>query len=210
MNDQSTTDATRDRIVEAARELFFENGYTATGIAAILKRANARSGSLYHFFPTKEDLLIAVLDKYQRMLESHVIGPAFERTSDPIERVFAVLDGYRRMLEATEFRLGCPIGNLALEVTNALPNARQLVVANFAGWLSAIEQCIQEAAGRLPQDAVPSELAAHVLATMEGAVMLARTYHSFDAFDSAVHSLREYFERLLADGREWNAHIPRD
>ena len=64
MNDQSSDfrPITRERIVEAARQLFFRQGYTATGISQILKAAEAKSGSLYHFFPSKEDLLAAVLE----------------------------------------------------------------------------------------------------------------------------------------------------
>ena len=105
-----------------------------TGIAQILKASGARSGSLYHFFPSKEDLLLAVLEKYKEMLQPRVIEPALERASDPIDRVFLVLDGYRRLLEQTGFELGCPIGNLALEVGNSYPHARTLIVENFEAW----------------------------------------------------------------------------
>ena len=105
---------TRDRLIEAARELFWEQGYSATGVAQILKKAEANSGSLYHYFPTKEDLLNAVLEKYKEMLCPEVITPVFERVSDPIERIFGILHGYRKLLEMTGCNYGCPIGNLAL------------------------------------------------------------------------------------------------
>src|SRR5262245_45357299 len=52
---------TRERILEAARHLFWEKGYAATGMAEILERAEANAGSFYHFFPGKESLLLAVL-----------------------------------------------------------------------------------------------------------------------------------------------------
>jgi TetR/AcrR family transcriptional regulator, transcriptional repressor for nem operon len=199
---------TRDRIVESARQLFFQQGYAATGIAQILKDAGANSGSLYHFFPSKEDLLRAVLEKYQAMLEPHVLNPAYERVSEPLERLFAVLDGYRRQLEATGFELGCPIGNLALEVSNTHPGVRRLLVENFAAWADAISALIRDMAGRLPEDVDADALAKHVLATMEGAVMLARTYRSFEPFDQAVHQLRDYFDRLIAEGSDWPLNRP--
>ncbi len=206
LNDQSSEfrPITRDRIVEAARELFFRQGYTATGIAQILTAAEARSGSLYHFFPSKEDLLVAVLEKYQAMLEPMVLRPAYDRASDPVERLFVVLDGYRRLLGDTGFALGCPIGNLALEVSNSHPGVRRLIVANFDAWSAAVRTLIHEASPRLPSDIEPAALATHVLATMEGAVMLARAYQSFEPFDQAVHQLRDYFERLLRDGTDWS------
>ncbi|MBK8180800.1 MAG: TetR family transcriptional regulator C-terminal domain-containing protein [Planctomycetes bacterium] len=49
--------------------------------------------------------------------------------------------GYRSMLEMTEFRHGCPIGNLVLEVGETHPQARALLAQNFDGWLEAIEEC---------------------------------------------------------------------
>jgi AcrR family transcriptional regulator len=201
LNDQSTAtkDATRERIVEAARDLFFRQGYVATGVAQILKASNANSGSLYHFFPSKDDLLVAVLEKYQALLEPRVLKPAFDRVEDPIERLFAVLDGYRLLLEATNFELGCPIGNLALEVSNSQPAARRLIINNFKAWCNAIRRLIEDAADRLPRDVEPAGLATHVLATMEGSVMLARAYRSFEPFDQAINQLKDYIGRLTRE-----------
>jgi len=97
---------TRQRLLDAAMELFHANGYHATGIAAILKRAEVNSGSLYYFFPTKEDLLLALLERYKEMLYPCVLKPVFDRVSDPIERIFGVLEGYRQMLDMTNCSLG--------------------------------------------------------------------------------------------------------
>lgn len=139
------------------------------------------------------------------MLEPAVLAPARERVSDPIEKIFAVLEGYRRLLQATDFALGCPIGNLALETSNSHPLIRQLVKENFEAWSLAIRGFVEEAKGRLPADADPQQLADYLLATMEGAVMLARAYHDFTPFDNAVGGARDYLERLIADGSDWAA-----
>jgi AcrR family transcriptional regulator len=196
---------TRERLVEAARRLFHEQGYTATGIAQILDAAEANSGSLYYFFPTKEDLLLAVLELYKDLLRPIVVQPVFDRVADPIERIFGILDGYRKQLLATKYQFGCPIGNLALELTNSHPAARKLIAENFGGWRKAIEQCLLDAAGRLPASVDREQLALFVLTTMEGAVMLARTYHDIKPYDVAVTQLRDYFDRLLRDGSEWSS-----
>src|SRR5436190_12578083 len=103
---------TRTRILEAARRLFYEQGYHATGISTILREADVNSGSLYHFFPSKEALLIAVLEKYIDLLHPMVMGPAEHAAADPIDRVFALLNFYRSGLEITGHKMGCPIGNL--------------------------------------------------------------------------------------------------
>jgi TetR/AcrR family transcriptional regulator, transcriptional repressor for nem operon len=199
---------TRDRLVEAARTLFWEHGYTATGIAQILEAADAGSGSLYHFFPTKEDLLLAVLEWYRENLRPAVVEPVFGRVSDPIERIFGILDGYRQGLLATGFSRGCPIGNLALELADSHPSAREPLAANFTGWRKAIEQCLAEASGRLPASLDRDPLALFVLTTMEGAVMMARAYRSIEPYDAAVTQLRDYFDRLLRDGTDWSAPRP--
>jgi AcrR family transcriptional regulator len=196
---------TRERLVETARRLFHEQGYTATGIAQILNAAEANSGSLYYFFPTKEDLLLAVLELYKELLYPMVVQPVLDRVSDPIERIFGILDGYRKQLLATKYQFGCPIGNLALELTNSHPAARELIADNFDGWRKAVDQCLADASGRLPPDLDCRQLALFVQTTMEGAVMLARSYHSIEPYDVAVTQLRDYFDRLLKDGSDWSS-----
>lgn len=183
-------------------ELFVYRGYANTGLAQIARAAGVLPGSLYYFFPTKEDLLHATLERRCELLQPEVLAPIWERIDDPIERVFGLLAGYRRMLEMTEFQHGCPIGNLVLEVAETHPNARRLLERNFDGWLAAVEECFAAAADRLPEHTDLRSLAVFVLVTMEGAVMLARTYRSFEAYDAAVVQLRDYVERLLADGTD--------
>lgn len=190
---------TRERLIDAAMELFVYQGYGPTGLAQIARKAGVLPGSLYYFFPTKEDLLLATLELRKRTLYEGVLQPIWESTADPIERVFGLLGGYRQMLELTEFKHGCPIGNLVLEVVETHPRARGLLVANFDGWLDAVEACFDAARDRLPAHSDPRRLAVFVLTTMEGAVMLARAYRNFEAYDAAVVHLRDYIERLLAD-----------
>ncbi len=196
---------TRERLVEVAAQLFWDQGYSATGIAQILKAAGVHSGSLYHYFPTKEDLLVAVLERYKAILMPVVMQPVFDRVADPVERVFGVLDGYRRLLESTGCRQGCPIGNLALELSDSHPAAAELIAENFVGWREQIRRCIESAADRFPEGTDPGQLASFVLTVMEGAVMQARAFKSMEPFEDAVAVLRDYFDRLLADGTTWAA-----
>jgi TetR/AcrR family transcriptional regulator, transcriptional repressor for nem operon len=200
--------ATRERLVEAARDLFWEQGYTATGIAQILEAARARPGSLYYFFPTKEDLLLAVLEWYKAHLHPIVVQPVCDRIHDPIERIFGILDGYRQNLLGRKFRHGCPVGSLALELSNSHPAARALIAENFLLWQGAIVECLDAAAGRLPKSVDRARLALFILTTMEGAIMLARTYRSIEPYDAAVTQLRDYVDRLLRDGSEWTTPKP--
>src|SRR5258708_10999118 len=200
----SETPSTKDRIIETARVLFLEQGYGATGLAQILKYAEANSGSLYYFFPTKEDLLIAVLERYKEMLWPFVIQPVFDRVTDPTERIFGVLDGYRRLLLQSECSYGCPIGNLSLELANGHPAARAHLAENFMLWCDAVRKCLEEASGKLPDGTDIEQLSRFVLVTMEGGVMLARTHRTLEFFDGAVSQLRAYFDLLLKQGTNWD------
>lgn len=191
---------TRQRLVEAARELFLASGYEATSVADVLARAKVNSGSLYYFFKTKEQLLLAVLDEYVDLLEPMVLRPAFERVSDPLDRVFAVLAGYRQMLVMSDCRLGCPIGNLALEMSEKSDVVREKIALNFANWRKAIRQFLFDARDRLPPDLDRHKLAAFILTIMEGGVMQARVHRSLEPFDASVAMLKDYMDRLVEEG----------
>jgi len=194
----TSTPGTRERLLEAARYLFWEKGYNATGMAEILQRAQANSGSFYHFFASKEALLLAVLEGYLDGLDPIVIQPAFARKSDPIDRVFAILEGYRERLLSTECRYGCPLGRLALEIEAENLPAHQLIARNFSAWTGAVHGCLVAARVRLPRGTDLDALATMVLTTMEGGVLQARSHRRIEPFDQSVAQLRNYFACLLA------------
>jgi len=187
---------TKDKIVYAAMLLFAQKGYASTSVSDILQAAGVNAGSLYYFFPGKQDVLLAVLDAYLHGIHPMLLQPAWKGVTDPIERVFALLDRYRSHLETTECTYGCPIGSIALELHEPDPAVRKLLAANFAGWVNAIEQCFIEAGDRLPKSVDRRALAIFALTTMEGGVMVSRTDRTLDAFDDAVRMLRDYVNRL--------------
>ncbi len=176
-------------------ELFWERGYERSGIADLAARAGARSGSVYHFFASKEAVLVAVLEAYQNALIPHVMEPPFRREADPLERVFAVLADYRARLLTTDFCYRCPIGSLALEVGPVSEDARKLIEANFAAWRDAIAGALSQA--RLRRGTDPASLAGFVLTVMEGGVMQAAAQRSAAPFDESVAHLRAYLSSLV-------------
>jgi AcrR family transcriptional regulator len=189
---------TRQKLIETATALFAARGYNATGMADIIAAAGVHRGSLYHAFPTKQGLLLAVLERYRSGIEERLIAPAWDEVEDPIERVFALLGRYRDFLIETEGRFGCPIGSLALELHEADADVRAMLQANFDAWISQVEHCFVEAGDRLPADLDRRALALFTLTAMEGGVMLARTERRLAPFDTAVAQLRDYIDRLLA------------
>lgn len=187
---------TREKIVEAAMELFWLKGYGSTSVADILSRTQLNSGSLYHFFPSKQDILLAVLEQYRAGIGPMLLEPAWQGVDDPVERVFALLGRYRGLILETDCTYGCPIGSIALELHEPDENVRLLLAANFKGWSDAIRKCLDEASARIPDHVDRDALAEFVLTVMEGAVMQARTYRDVGPFDRSVAQLRVYFESL--------------
>lgn len=200
-----TQSETRSRLVETARGLFHSQGYASTGVAQILRESGTNSGSLYYYFPTKEDLLVAVLEWYRDHIGDDLIDLHTGHIDDPVEKVFGLLDGYRQMLLLFDFELGCPIGALALELANSHPTARSLALVNFEQWINTVEGFFRKAIDRFPEGTDPRALSVHVLTVMEGAMMLARTYRSATYFDQAVTQLRLAVEARMTLGTEWSA-----
>ena len=193
---------TRTRLIETAARLFHEQGYEATGVATILREAGVHSGSLYHFFPGKEDLLGAVLDRYLERLRPELLDRAERAAPDGVGRVFALLDLYRAGLRITHCGLGCPIGNLALEIGDSRPALRGKIEQNFRNWSLAVRSWLEAASPPLPADVDLDALSRFVLVVMEGAMMQARAFQSVEPFDAAVLQLRRHFNSLTGSPKK--------
>jgi len=186
----------RTKIILAAMDLFWLKGFNSTSIADILSRTQLNSGSLYHVFPGKQDVLIGVLEAYRDGIHDMLLAPTWAGVDDPIERVFALLGAYRRMIVESDCTYGCPIGSLSLELHEPDLKVRELLAVNFKNWVDAIRGCLEEAGARLPADADKQALAEFVLTTMEGGVMQARTHRDVSYFDRNVTTLRAHFALL--------------
>jgi TetR/AcrR family transcriptional repressor of nem operon len=188
---------TRDRLINSARYLFWERGYAGTSMADLLAHAEVNSGSFYHFFESKEALLREVLEGYLLALRPMIVDPAYAQTDEPVARIFAILAGYRDRILATDSKYGCPLGRLALEIDPENRPAHALIAKNFQGWIGAVRECVEQLEPRLPRGTDLDALATHVLAVMEGGVMLSRSYGSVEPFDRTVKQLRQHFQLLI-------------
>jgi len=197
---RSASSSSRDQLLNAALQLFWERGYGETGMNDVVALSGASAGSMYHFFKTKEELLLAVLDRLAEILYPALLAPVWETVSDPIERIFGLLDVYRRGILASNFNYGCPVGRLAVEVSGDMVEVHKKIAINFEGWSKAVQKCLEDAGPRLPK-AINLQMLSHfVLTVMEGGVMQSRSYKSIEPFDQGVAQLRDYFNRLEAQG----------
>jgi TetR/AcrR family transcriptional repressor of nem operon len=187
---------TRERLITTAAELFWRQGYSQTGVNEIIQQAQATSGSFYHFFPTKEDLLLAVVDHVAEVFETEVFDPASDETGDAVDRLFAILENYRRRLLESGFTFASPMGSLAAEVSeNHLPVRARLAEIQTA-WTERIGQLLMESGEPLPGGMDHAAVAGFVISVVEGAVLQARVARSLDPFDASLRELRNYLELL--------------
>ncbi|WP_451988105.1 TetR/AcrR family transcriptional regulator [Azospirillum endophyticum] len=167
--------STRQRIVEAADRLFYEQGFEATSFADIAAAVRLSRGNFYYHFKTKDEILDAVvalrLANTGRMLASWEAG-----TDDPAERIRSFIDilvGNRAKI----MLYGCPVGTLCNELSKldhaAKEDAARLFTL-FRDWLAR-----QFAA--LGREADADALALHVLMRSQGVATLATAFRD-DAF----------------------------
>lgn len=178
---------TRERLVSTAAELFWRRGYAATGVSAIMQHAQATSGSFYHFFPTKDDLLLAVLEAVARELEDEVLGRAERETPDLAGRTGWLAAAYRERTIPDGSRAGLPVGALVAELGPELGEARRRVAELYERLVDRVESWSRES-GTSAENA--RGLAELVVASLEGAALMALATGSGAAIDGCVERLR--------------------
>jgi TetR/AcrR family transcriptional repressor of nem operon len=173
---------TYDRILHAARELIHSRSYADVGVAAICEQAQVKKGSFYHFFPSKQELTLAVLDTYFAEMKSGLLDKAFRHELPPLTRLQRLgeltYEFQAHIKQMTGHVLGCPFGNLASELATQDEAIRQKIDGIFGKLQKAFHQTLQEAmeAGDVPPLDVAATAQA-MFAYFEGAMLLAKTHN---------------------------------
>ena len=172
-----TSDA-RERLLESCQALMHEKGYTAVGVGEICSQAGVNKGSFYYFFPSKQDLALAVIDQFGAANEAQ-LSKVLESDAPPLERLALFFDesyrAHRDSRAACGKLLGCPIGNLALEMGSQDEVLRERLRTVLDAQIDRFAAVLQEAIDRgdlPPQDARGT--AASLMALIEGTLMLAK------------------------------------
>jgi TetR/AcrR family transcriptional repressor of nem operon len=175
------TSNARSRLLETAMQLMYARGYSAVGVQEICAQAGVNKGSFYHFFPSKQALTLAVIEAHGQRLRHlwedvmQVEGPWHER----LQRLFEHAYEAHGTLSAVHGQMyGCPIGNLALELSCQDEAIRQRLGETFLDWASAIERGLRRAIAAEELPAIDPTLTAQaVVAYFEGVLMLAKTHN---------------------------------
>ncbi|MEV4680646.1 TetR/AcrR family transcriptional regulator [Streptomyces kurssanovii] len=187
--------STSERLIEATRELLWERGYVGTSPKAIQQLAGAGQGSMYHHFAGKPDLALAAVrrtaDELRAAAAASLDGPgtAYER-----------LAGY--LLRERDVLRGCPVGRLTMDPDVIADDRLRAPVDETIDWLRGrLASIVEEGRerGELSTALVPADVAATIVATVQGGYVLARASGSPAAFDAGVRGLLALLKPSDAD-----------
>lgn len=189
--------ATRDRIVEAADDLFYRQGFAAASFAAIADRVGISRGNFYHHFKTKDEILTAVIEK--RLLDRRELLDHWRALGeDPRSRIqmfIAIMTVNERKILAH----GCPIGTLCAELGKLEHGAKHASARLFTLFKDWLQQQFAEL-GFAPARA--ETLAMRLLARSQGASTLASAMEDAEFLRSEVEEMARWLDTLTPETDE--------
>lgn len=189
---------TRDRLVSVTRDLVHGSTYADVSVEDVCRAAGVNKGSLYHFFPSKHALGLAVLEHNWTTMR-RLLDEAFDADAPPLERLDRFLSAYVAMMRSARERLGvvpgCPIGNLAAELSAHDPAMRARIAEVLAAWTDRVASVVRDAQARGEVDPGldPTAAARGVVACVQGFGVLAKAEDDLTALDP----LRPLVRQLL-------------
>lgn len=179
--------AKKSEIVAIAADLIHEYGYNNIGIKKILDEANIPKGSFYHYFQSKEDLALSVIE-FHIGNTKNILGQ-LDRSIEGLHDFFNV---FFERLEEMEYKKGCPIGNLILELADLKESYREKLLEWFKFLEDEITDILEET--ELQTKGNPRALASFIISSFEGAIMKAKLQKNKEPIVEFNHYI---FECLL-------------
>jgi AcrR family transcriptional regulator len=193
-------DVTREKLLQAAFEEIYRQGFQGASLDVILANAGVTKGALYHHFPDKAALGYAVVDEVVRgLLLERWLGVLGRQPGDPVSALQGLLKHRARELTAREVELGCPLNNLAQEMSPLDERFRRRVSATFETWIGGFAQVLErgQAEGTIKRDVDARQVAVFLVGALEGSYGLAKSARSktmlranLDVLSTLLESLR--------------------
>ena len=184
------SERTRQRIVDAANQLFYRKGYNRTSFTDVVDAAEVPRGNIYYYFKTKDDILKAVIANRLEII-SVMLGDWDKSISQPLDRLERFV---RIMYDSTPalLRSGCPMGSLTVELAKDQPQLKEEAKALFdlfQRWLA--NQFIDLG---YPEEA--RDLSMRLLARGQGLIVIAQVYQDPGFLERGTHELNRWIEEL--------------
>ncbi len=184
---------TRQVLIEAGADVMIEKGYTNSGIQEVLSKVGVPKGSFYHYFDSKEDFAVAIIEYFDSNFLAYLKPILNDASLSPKERLRTYCINKRECMRASNCRKGCLIGNLSQEMSDQSEALRQVLSEVMTKWRDQFAACIEEGQkiGELTQSADPKVLAELFLSSWEGAMMRAKTIKSTEPLDVFIDLIFE-------------------
>lgn len=188
---------TRTRLLGAASQLFRKQGFHATGLDEILRQSGTPKGSLYHYFPRgKDQLAIESLGYVADQLEQRT-SVLLASSDDPLKALRTLLDFTLKNLAESDFRNGCPLAAVTLDVASDRNSVREACERGFETLLTVFTQHLRRA-GLSAQRA--KSLATLVFGALEGGLILSRAQKSVAPLKAIATELMQVVKANLPSG----------
>ena len=170
-------ETTKAGLLEAGTRLFLERGYNHSGVESILQTAGVPKGSFYHYFESKEDFGLQVLNSFASSYEEQIERFLADTSLNPLDRLRRLGEATVERLESRGCRNGCLVGNLCQEMADQNEAFRVRLAEIFAGWVDAHARVLREAqkAGEISEQWDARELAEFWMMGWQGAVLRVKT-----------------------------------
>ena len=191
---------TRERLLKAAFREVYRSGFQSAGLDTILSSTGVTKGALYHHFKSKEGLGYALVEE--------VIGPdlrskwlvPLQTGNDPIDVLIGIVQG--ESVRPEDVRGGCPLNNLAQEMSPLDEGFRKRLAMVFHAWQEGIASALREGQmqGMVRRDVEPAEAAGFLIATLEGYVSLAKNAQDAKVMKAGIRNIVVWLESLRPPG----------
>jgi len=181
---------TRARVMLAATALINRNGLRNTSIQDIIEETGVKKGNLYFHFPSKDDLGISLIRKAWDQYSDYMVKNI--KCDEPLGKINDILSAVLKYHRRNRFIGGCIFGNTALEMSDTDKKYAALIQEIFGLWVKILAGYIREAvkSGALSDEIKPDSLARHMVAAMEGSIMMARLYKRDDPIVECIGYLK--------------------
>jgi len=193
---------TRERLLQAAFQEVFRSGFQSASIDTILAGTNVSKGALYHHFDSKEDLGLAIIEEIVAEMTRDRWARPLERSKDkdPIDALIGVVQAIPA--RPRDVRNGCPLVNLAQEMSLLDEQFRKRLERIFHGWQEGIAMALRRGQyqGTVRRDLVPEETASFLIAMVDGYEVMAKNAQDAKVWNMGIKNIVGWLNSLRASG----------